>query len=1453
MSAHGVADIIALSSLQKGLYSLSMTTTGVDPYVVAWSIRLQGAVDPTRLRQAYDRLVDRHPHLRGLVWARGSGEPVLIIPAAGTGEWSTCDYRRLDHAHTTPSAQGAQFADMAVAGTSAEQPDPEAIAAQMLEKLWLRRFDLEQGPLIRAQLVQIADDDYLLLMTAHHIAVDGWSIPILFADFVTELSGVGWVDGAPKLRDYAAWRLSRDTAVAAEAWEQYLRNAEPMPRLAPPIESAALPVAGEANAGEEGSRAIHRLARSLGATVATVLQVAWARVLSSLTARDDVIFQQTSSGRDAPVPGIEKMVGALITTTPVRINTAGGDVKEVIMHAQRDALAMQPHHHLGLEGVIAAAGQPAQSDSLFVFQNAPRGTVAQTRTLPGGIAIQPLSMGSFTHYPMAVVPWLDEGIVHVSVEVRADLIDDIDPTAMAQRIVDTACRMADPYALDLPLSSIPCTTAEEERIFGARADGGADDKLHGARVDTQWADVCARYPQRIAVIDREHSISYAQAEQFVNTLADSVRALGMAGKAIGVMLPRDFRVILAPFALARAGAVCVHIDPHTPADRLVSILRQSGAVAVLGENTPPCPVPVLQIGYDGTISNRSLADTRQEFIPDTLAADDPAFHPDALYAIFTSGTTGEPKGAVCTHRGLLNLWQHHDRNIHQPTAARLGRPVRIGHLWSTGFDAAWQPTIGLLGGHTIVLCDDDTRRDPDAIVAAIDEHGIDVMETSPTMFHRLHAAGLVTGTDAQTSECPLAVLGLGGESIAADTWTLLSALKGTEVYNFYGPTEATVDALSAPLSASNHPVIGRPLDGTSAAIVDHRNRPTPPGGKGELVVYGPQIFAGYIGRKDLTEKRRIVDDNGVAGYRTGDIASIDAHGMVRLWGRADRQLKIHGNRIEPDEVAAVLRELPGVEDAAVCGIEEGTQTRLAAVVVGDVEITHVRRQLLSRLPRYMVPTRWAHLDQVPRTRNDKVDEQAIARHVEKAHARSAQHTEHERIDADPVLAEIYSIVSAQLPQQRIDVDEDFLGLGLDSIALIAIISALRGRGYAVSTRTVFEARTLSDLATLLAPTNDSTAQLGASEGAHDQLGTPETWSLSALAKETIALGSYEKMCQIQVLAIPADTTAEDINDILHNLVRAHPILTSTLVQEDGTPVLRRSKTDQPRNWLLGVERSTIIDAARLATDQLDPHTGGMLVATRVNNAEGNYLVLCISHLVVDAVSWQFILANCARGAAGEPMIASDTHAMPRSGTTSTALPPTYGRASQCRRINLDLDPNLTAELIATSSVETILVSALSEVAEHAGFGTIVATERHGRDATSAEAVGWFTQEIHQQPTIGGLENTDSRGRVRMNYLGRIDALTGMLDQEDKWAVVLDRALIADIAALCPGDAPMRFAIDIQAAIHAPAPGQPPQLAASIDIAPDTQLDHHQATALAKRWLDTVAARVQRTNTAHEHH
>lgn len=1358
MCASEVADIIALSPLQKGLYSLAMTTTGVDPYVVAWSIRLSGPVDPERLRHAYDRLVDRHPQLRGLIWARGAGEPVLVIPAAGKGEWSTLDYRQ----------------------PGDPQPDPEQIAEELLEKLWLRRFDLEQGPLIRAQLVRLADDDYLLLMTAHHCVVDGWSIPILFADFVAEFIGAG--GEAPKLRDYAAWRLSRDTAAAASAWEKYLHNAEPMPRLAPPAESAALPVPGYANAGEEGSREIHRLARSLGATVATVLQVAWARVLSSLTARDDVIFQHTSSGRDAPVPGIEKMVGALITTTPVRIHTGAGTVKDVIAQAQRDALAMQPHLHLGLEGVVAAAGDQAQADSLFVFQNAPRGTVAQTHTLPGGVAVRPLSMGSFTHYPVAVVPWLDNGIVHVSVEVRADLTDDIDPTLIAQRIVDTACSMAVPRNGDQPLASISCTRREEERIVGASAHGGDE-----TRVDERLKRVCAQYPQRTAVIDTNHVVSYAGAGQFVRTLAANLR--GVEGCAVGMMLPRDFRALLAPFALAEAGALCVHIDPDTPADRLHSILRQSGAVAVLGEENPDCPVPILHVAEDGTIAGRSQP--TEGFTPDALADDDPAFHADALYAIFTSGTTGEPKGAVCTHGGLLNLWRHHDANIHQPTAARLGRPVRIGHLWSTGFDASWQPTVGLLGGHTVVLCDDDTRRDPEAIVAAINTHGIDVVETSPTMFHRLHAAGLIA------EGCPLAVLGLGGEPIAADTWRLLGALEGTEVYNFYGPTESTVDAFSAQLSASAHPVIGRPLDGMSATIVDHRNRPTPPGGKGELVLHGPQVFAGYIGRKPSPQH----------AYRTGDIASVDAHGMVRLWGRADRQLKIHGNRIEPDEVAAVLRGLPGVADAAVCGIEEHGHTRLAAVVGGDVDIKQLRRQLLTRLPRYMVPTRWAHLDEVPRTRNDKVDEHAIARYVTQAYAATSR--EHELIDAPPLLAEIHRTVAAQLPQQTIRVDDDFLDLGLDSIALIAIVSALRGRGYAVSTRAVFEASNIRELAASLGEETPGQAL--------------DSWKLSALAKETIALGGFEHICQIQVLSIPAGTTAEDISVVLRNVVRAHPILGSRLVGGE----LRRG---EQRDWLLDTVYPTIMGAARSAAERLDPHSGVMCVAAR---AEGDYLVLCISHLVVDAVSWQFILANCARGAAGQPMIASD--GTPTEGDPA-ALPQTFGLAKQCRRIQLDLDSGATADLIATSDVESVLVGAFSEVAEHAGLGSIVTTERHGRDATNAEAVGWFTQEIHQQPGAEGLESASSRGVVRMNYLGRVDAVA----QQGAWSVVLDRVLIADLATLTPGDAPMRFAVDIQAAIH----GQPPRLAASIDVAPNAPLNHHDATALAQRWLDTVAARAK---------
>ncbi|GAA1000928.1 hypothetical protein GCM10009555_104660 [Acrocarpospora macrocephala] len=313
-------------------------------------------------------------------------------------------------------------------------------------------------------------------------------------------------------------------------------------------------------------------------------------------------------------------------------------------------------------------------------------------------------------------------------------------------------------------------------------------------------------------------------------------------------------------------------------------------------------------------------------------------HP--AYVIYTSGSTGKPKGVVISHGGVVNLFRSHRRMLHDVAKRSTGRRhLRVGHAWSFSFDASWQPQLWLLDGHALHVMDDETRRDPDLLAAAIRAEGIDFIEVTPSFLAQMAESGLI-----QDGECPLAIVGVGGEAVPDSLWSQLAALRSTEAVNLYGPTEATVDALIARVSDSDHPTVGRPVGNTRAYVLDAGLRPVPPGVTGELYLSGPGLARGYLGRPDLTAERFTADPYGPHGhrmYRTGDLARWNADGHLEYGGRADDQLKIRGFRIEPAEIEAVLDRSDSVTQAVVIAREDhpGVRHLVAYVVLAD-DTTH---------------------------------------------------------------------------------------------------------------------------------------------------------------------------------------------------------------------------------------------------------------------------------------------------------------------------------------------------------------------------------------------------------------------------------------------------------------------------------------------------------------------------------
>ncbi|MFE9582069.1 AMP-binding protein [Nocardia sp. NPDC006044] len=1412
-----ILDVVALSPLQRGLYSVSAMSGDVDPYLVTFAARIDNLADLLGLRAAFGEVLQRYPHLGAAVLTDGLPHPVLVITSAGRIGWREIDLRAAD--------------------------DPEAAARQLYWEEGRRRIDLDNGPLFRVTAARVGERAYELICTAHHIVVDGWSIPLIFADLIAVHCGAGSaLPPAPPLREHAAWLATRDTPASIAAWTEALAGLTPMPMLAPPA-PGDLPVLGTAEFDRAETELVASWARSRGITLNTVCQMAWARVLSGLTGRDDVVFGQTTSGRDASLPHADRLVGALVTTIPVRVRMDERSPAVIGTELQRTVAQLRAHEYLGIAEITKHADAGQLFDTLLVFENTPLGEITASMPLAGGATMTPRRIDSPSHYPIAVVPVVENERLITRVEIRPDLVDRFDPDRLARRVLEVIRRMIEAERacdIDLLLEDEPAALTAESR-----------PPTDYASVPGALLAAAERAADRVAVIDPAGEQSFAEFGTAVTRLAENLRNAGVRpGDAVAVVLPRDRRVLHAPFAIGLAGALCVHVDPATPADRLAHMVEMANVGVVLGDESLAGTVSLVREqggevvhaipDHDGglRVLGEPASSVTNSPVPQ-LNRNTPC------YVVFTSGTTGRPKGVVVPHGALLNHWSNHERRIFAPLSAQTGRQLRIGHGWSTGFDAAWQPTVALLSGHAVVLLGDKVRTDAEQIVAAIEQQRIDIFDTSPSMLSRLIAAGLFTESAEPAGECcSLLVLALGGEAISQDTWTRLRRLPSTRVINFYGPTETTVEALMADVHEHPAPTIGRTFDGLAAEVLDHRLRPVPPGGHGELYLSGAQLALGYLGRPGTTAAAFVAGPGG-RRYRTGDLVRRTTTGTVIYEGRIDSQVKINGYRVEPDEATVVLRELEGVTHAAALAFAENGRTRLGALVVAERSAAEIRAALALRLPRFLVPTRIVHVDQIPLNRNDKLDVHAATAllHAPVTGAVAAEPaTETERT--------LLGLIAAMGEGRTgaVGVLDSLADLGIDSIGIIDLVSRLRGIGFRVTAKDVVAAADLRELAGTL----DAADATETVEAAPTPAGT--VLALTPLAHEIIANGDYRYLAQSQVITLPDDASAEQIAERLDALAAAHPALRSRLdLDTHGTPVLIVAESANAATCLTVVDDSPA--AARLAdtVDRLNPATGQMIAATLLDGGPGRRrLLLSIHHLAVDVVSWLILVDDlrmldqgqlppneapreAALGLAPEQSLLTARQPILGVPLGGRLTDPAIDRAAKVIQRVRELRPERTERLLARCaesgiSLEDILILAgartFADSADPAGRVALT-RESHGRSADDdSRQVGWFTVEETVLVPLAALDDWTpgagspplgerthaARGQVRLNHLGRFDVLsfgTG------PWSPAPLADFTAEFGVAGHPDLPVRFTVDVTTAV-VPRDGGP-SLVAQFDL------------------------------------
>ncbi|WP_374224543.1 non-ribosomal peptide synthetase [Streptomyces sp. CBG30] len=608
-----------------------------------------------------------------------------------------------------------------------------------------------------------------------------------------------------------------------------------------------------------------------------------------------------------------------------------------------------------------------------------------------------------------------------------------------------------------------------------------------------FAETAARDPEAPAVVRGERTLSFGEVAARAARLAHELIARGVGPEdLVALMLPRTEEMLISILAVHQAGAAYLPLDPDYPAERLAFMLADASPALLLTTTALAARAgeagPVPPDGQDpGLVSpdgqDPAAAPPEGDARPVTVRLDDPATaaaiaaRPDRAptdadrvrplrpenpaYLIYTSGSTGTPKGVVIPHRGVVNLFHSHRRELYEPVVEHTGRSrLHVGHAWSFSFDASWQPQLWMFHGHCVHVLAEEIQRDPEQLHRYLRDHAIDFIEVAPSVLAQLEQAGLTEG-----GSCPLPLLGVGGEAVPDSQWARLRELPGTDVVNLYGPTEGTVDALVAHVRDSERQLIGRPVDNARVHLLDAGLRPVPPGVPGELYLAGAGLARGYRGRSALTAERFVADPFAADGsrlYRTGDLARWTEDGAVEYLGRVDDQVKIRGFRIEPGEIETVAAAHPDLSRVVVTAREDGGVRRLVAYAEprpGTApDPVEVRAWLAGKLPGHLVPAAVVLLAALPLTANAKLDRDRLPAPDFGAAARG-------REPVGEAESAVCAAMAGVLSLPRVGADDDFFALGGDSIVTVRLAGALREAGWEVSPRDVFQHRTAAALAT----------------------------------------------------------------------------------------------------------------------------------------------------------------------------------------------------------------------------------------------------------------------------------------------------------------------------------------------------------------------------------------------------
>ncbi|MFF8293484.1 amino acid adenylation domain-containing protein [Streptomyces sp. NPDC016309] len=1011
-----------MSFEQESIWLNDQFQAGAGRYVESWIHRLRGDIDVPAIRAALTGVVARHEPLRTALVLEGGRTVQRVHPPApvpltvrdvGSGE---------------AGSGGAGSGQFGAGGVD------EAVRAAVSVSV-----PADRPPLLRATLLRTGEREAVLVVALHHAVVDGWSFRLLDEEF-SELYRAAVENRPPRLpelpvtfgayaraqRAAAAGRgpgqgRGQDSGPSDEAMDYWRRTLDgapaestfPLDRPRPAVPDHRGGML-EFSIGPESADAVRACCRRLRTTPFVLFTAVLTALVSRLSGQDDIVLGTPVTRRDRLE--LEPLIACLSDVMPLRRRVRPGQTfRELVEESAACVRGAMAHRHVPHSRLVAELAGERVPGRFPLFQVV---FTVDDADAPGlrlpGVAAERLHAHNGTakfDVFLELVPRRDDGGYRALMEYATGVLDPSTARRLAERFLALlADATADP---DARVDDLAVMSGAERRLVTrelttgpvleapgrGRAEGlplsgtggplpGARDSLSGDRDPLPGAGgpphahvlvdrTARRTPDALAVVEGGRALTFARLSAASHDLARWLVSRGLARKRIGIRIGRSTDALVALLGVLRAGAACVPLDPSLPAPRTSHMVRDSGIAAVLTTRSAPAPPDT---GVAVLFLDDVPADAPEESLPGTSPE-------DVAYIVYTSGSTGRPKGVALPHRSLAVLLDWQGRS------SAAGPGSRTLHFAPLGFDVAFQEVFSTwASGGTLVVADDGTRGDPHRLLGLVERHAVERLFLPYVALQQLAEYAVAAGRSAST----LREVITAGEQLyvtPAIRAFFTTACPGARLENQYGPSETHVVTAhrltGAPGTWPDRPPIGRPVPGSRVYVLDGRLRPRPLGTVGEICVAGDAVALGYLSEEAGTDRRFVPDPfrpkrPGGLLYRTGDVGCLLPDGTIRFLGRDDDQVKIRGYRVEPAEVEAALKGVPGVSDAVV--LVDGTgadERRLVAYVTGSApggpDPREVRGALLERLPRHLVPADVRRIPGLPLTASGKADRAAVRR------------------------------------------------------------------------------------------------------------------------------------------------------------------------------------------------------------------------------------------------------------------------------------------------------------------------------------------------------------------------------------------------------------------------------------------------------------------------------------------